>query len=75
MIRNNQNDSKGTWRVLNQLIKRKRSSPDYPDTFQTEDGTLIKEEKNIANKFNDFFVNIGPKLASKINQPKKYKYI
>ena len=31
---------------------------------------MIKGEKDIARQFNDFFINIGPNLASKIEPPK-----
>ena len=35
------------------------------------DKTEIIGETNIASQFNDFFTNIGPKLAEKIPQPSK----
>ena len=34
-----------------------------------DDGAEIKDPKMIANRFNDFFTNIGPSLASKIPPP------
>ena len=30
------------------------------------DGKSIKGHKNVANGFNDFFINVGPNLARKI---------
>ena len=29
-------------------------------------GTIITEDQTIANSFNDFFINVGPELSSKI---------
>ena len=66
LINNHRNDVKGTWKILNQLIRKKNNTNMYPDTFRKDDGSLVKGNKSIANNFNDFFVNIGPKLASKI---------
>ena len=40
-------------------------------TFKTGDGDIVNEPDKISNSFNDFFVNIGPKLASGINHSGK----
>ena len=40
-----------------------------PDSFKDNDRTFTNS-KEIANKFNDYFVNVGPKLASKIRKSK-----
>ena len=37
-------------------------------------GTIITDPNKIPNEFNDFFVNIGPKLASKIQSTGKQYY-
>jgi hypothetical protein len=66
LINDNKDNIKGTWRVLNQLIRKTNSTTEYPDKFHQEDGTVVKGDNNIANKFNEFFVNVGPNLASKI---------
>ena len=49
------------------LIKVKNSS-DIPEEFVCN-GNKVINSKDIANGFNDFFVNIGPKLANKIEKP------
>ena len=43
--------------------KRRRSQSIFSDNGQN-----IIDKITIANKFNDFFINVGPKLASKITQ-------
>lgn len=60
-----QSNIKETWKILNEVIKRKHQSPNYPDTF-INDTKQITDQKQIANGFNNFFVNVGPNLAAKI---------
>ena len=36
--------------------------------FKSKHGSLTENKTVISNKFNDFFVNIGPNLAKKIPQ-------
>ena len=44
-----------------------------PDHFNEND-TLITDRNEISNKFNEYFINIGPKLADKI-QGNKINFI
>ena len=59
------NDIKRTWSILNNAINKERSVSQYRDTFRS-DGQIASNKKGIANKFNEFFVNVGPKLAKQI---------
>ena len=43
----------------------KKSKKLFPNIFKHE-GQSISDRQEIANKFNDFFTNIGPKLSDKI---------
>ena len=63
--RKHQHDIKGTWKVLNSLIKKGRSYKSIPDSFVCGNQILTAN----ANGFNDFFVNVGPHLARKIKTP------
>ena len=59
------------------MIKKGHSSNNYPEEF-VNDNCTIKGDKNIANGFNKFFVNVGPSLASKIKTPETgsiYQYL
>ena len=61
---------KKTWKVINELLKKhssKSSSTDHIEKFH-DNGIPITGKKNITNAFNNYFVNIGPKLASKIEK-------
>ena len=59
-------DNKETWRVLNEILNRKkRSICNQPENYN--DGKHIyKIQKDIANGFNKYFADIGPSLTSKI---------
>ena len=48
--------------------KQKTTDFSFPDSFKYEN-TIIKDPGEIGNKFNEFFVTIGPKLDAKIDPP------
>ena len=57
-------DMKKTWKIIKNIISRnKQNSP--TESF-VDNGKTITDKNAIVQKFNDFFVNIGPTLASKI---------
>ena len=64
------NDVKGTWKILNSLIKGSNTVRNYPEKFYN-DNKCVTNKKDIANGFNNFFTNVGPSLASKIVSPVK----
>ena len=49
------------WKTINNLIGRTQKQS-QTDRFKGNSGTIITDPNKIANEFNDFFVNIGPKL-------------
>ena len=44
---------------------------DKVSLFKKEDNGFVTDPFDIANEFNDFFVNIGPKLAERIHSSGK----
>ena len=64
----NKNNIKETWNILNNIINKKAKKSQYPQQFNDSNGNIITDKTTAANKFNEFFVNVGPKLASKIKQ-------
>ena len=58
-------DIKNTWKTIRELIGSKSTASDLPNIFVNE-GKAYSNEGDIANGFNRFFVNVGPKLASSI---------
>lgn len=62
---NTKNSIRKTWKTINALIGKGKSDREQC-TFQTDKGDQVTDPKQIADSFNEFFVNIGPQLASKI---------
>ena len=56
---------KSTWKILNEVINKKRSKLTFPSSFK-EGNTEITDPMEIANRFCNYFSNIGPNLAKKI---------
>lgn len=74
-LKNNLGNSKGTWKVLNNLIGKKAKSTEI-NKINISPSESITKAKDIANTLNTHFTEIGPKLASKIPSPpnnKSYK--
>ncbi len=61
-------DIKGTWKTINGILSKTKRKHKFPNIF-IEDGTLITDRLDIADKFNNFLTNIGPSLSKKINMP------
>ena len=57
---------KKTWSIIKEVLNKKRSSK-INDTFKYNNQTTTDKDI-IANKFNEYFVNIGSTLASSIPQ-------
>ena len=59
------NDMKKTWQVLNQCMGKNKSRSSLPKCFKVNN-VEINDSEEIANGFNNFFVNVGPSLAENI---------
>ena len=66
MILANKNNLKKTRGIIKQVINKSKCSK-LSSEF-SHNGSNLNDKKSIANAFNDYFVNIGPTLASKIPQ-------
>ena len=59
-----QNDIKKSWDVIKEIIRRVKSTKgSFPKRMIT-DGHEIFDQGKTANYFNNFYVDIGPKLVS-----------
>ena len=67
------NDSRKTWSTIKKLINKNKSKTEFPSYFLINQ---IKEtdKKVIADKFNQFFTEIGPTLAKKIKSNSSSSY-
>ena len=61
-------DIKKTWSQINELVHKKDKKSEFPKYF-LENGKMITNSLSISECFNNFFVNVGPNLSKKINQP------
>ena len=61
-------DIRKTWSTINDILNKTKKKKDFPEFFK-DGNILINDRLTIANKFNVFFTNIGPNLASEINTP------
>ena len=58
-------DLKKTWKLL-RIALNNNCTDIVPKEFRTSNGQTIIDPKQIADHFNDFFVNVGSKLAQKL---------
>ena len=58
-------DIKRTWKNINALLNNKSKNHSFPSNFYHNDNT-ISNPSEIANSFNDYFVNAAPNLARNI---------
>ena len=61
------NNIKQTWNSIKDILNKTRNKQNLPSEFWY-DGVKYDNEYEISNKFNEFYVNIGPNLASKLPQ-------
>ena len=69
ILEQQKNNIQGTWKILNNIIKKGTGKPEYPK-FLKKDNTFKENAKEIADDFNNFFVNVGPNLAKEIEEPR-----
>lgn len=67
MKTNYKGNVKLTWKLRNEIINKKKIRQDIPDSFN-RNRTIVSNQKEIANNLNEYFVNVGPRLAKKISE-------
>ena len=68
------NDLRRTWKEIKSVIHETNNFDGLPTEVKLNNH-LEKDPKNIANAFNNYFVNIGPNLASKISLTAQSSYM
>ena len=58
-------DSKKTWKLINSLLGRQNKGNRVNEL--NIDDHIITDSKEMSEAFNDFFINIGPNLASELD--------
>ena len=64
------NNVKMTWQTINQVLHRNKSKGRLPNTFRIEksEDVSFADLVVIANRFNEYFVSVGPNLAKKFQK-------
>ena len=65
LLEKNSADTKKTWDIIKEIIGKNKPKCLIPKSIQNNNKTIYNQ-KHIAKVFNEFFVNIGAKLAFKI---------
>ena len=68
------NNSSKTWSAINNLLNRNNTKSSLPDYYIIDNNDTITDPLDIANRFNDFFTNVGPNLANEIIFAGQKKY-
>ena len=63
-------DVKKLWGIIKNIIN-KNQKPQTQSRFKIGDNLITLDKNIICNKFNDFFVNIGPTLATTVPKVNK----
>lgn len=65
LLSKNSGNPKKTWDIINEMIGRKKSSKSFHNMQLRIDDSLINNSFTVANKLNEYFVNVGkPEDAS-----------
>ena len=67
------NDIRNTWDTLKHILNKKKSKSEFPPYFIDKDRN-ISGSQNIADKLNEYFIQIGQKLAGEIDTAKKLPF-
>jgi len=66
MFKISERNIKQTWELINEIIKRKKKESLYITEFKYNNEP-VTDCKEIVNRFNDYFANVGYDLARKRN--------
>ena len=63
-----ENYIRGTWKIMKEIIGKKKCNSQILPKQILVDKIEVNDARSIAEKFNEFYVNVGPNLAKKIPQ-------
>ena len=67
------NDMKNTWKTISDILCKSSKKSNAIKEIKIQNET-ISDSKDICNRFNEFFINIGPNLALNIKPSKNVNY-
>ena len=65
MLKDNKNNSKKVWNIVNELVYNRKQKNSGPTNMLTDTGYTITDPQAIAEEFNKFFVSVGKRMAAK----------
>jgi len=65
MLIENKNNLKGTWRIINQLIDKKKQNHTFSISVN---GSVITDKVSIASHFNSYFTSVADNLLKIIEK-------
>ncbi|XP_077974519.1 uncharacterized protein LOC144430455 [Styela clava] len=72
-LKQNRNNIKQTWRTIKEIVNVKNDKQNTITEIMLQNKIISSDKLLIANEFNSYFTNIGPKLASEFNDVSDYK--
>ena len=64
-------DIKQTWSTINETLHRKKKKS-LPSVF-SHNGKMLRDSVEIANSFNQYFIDVGPSLANRIDSNRHFR--
>ena len=66
MINENKNNLQKQWQLINQILQRNNKQKKAIHKLVTGNDETLTDCQDICNELNNYFINIGPKMVSKI---------
>ena len=67
LISENKQNISQLWKTINQILRNKKSKANQTLKNICVDGKRIYDQQEISNSFNNYFINVGHSLTSKIS--------
>ena len=64
-------DIKQTWSTINETLHRKKKKS-FPSVF-SHNGKILRDSVEIANSFNQYFIDVGPSRANRIDSNRHFR--
>ena len=65
-LKENHNDSKKTWQKINELLHHRNKQRE--NIFLNEEESIITDRKTVANKFNNYFIDVAKILLKDMRE-------
>ena len=73
LLLESRNNVSQQWKIINKILEKNQKKTNVINKLVTDNGIVLTDSKAICNKLNNFFVSIGPIMASKISNYSRTK--